>query len=84
MITKEQFQEWKTHPVTRELFKELKKTHQAMVDKLAYGNTIGDDAYLTHGLTNRVVGHIEGINQLLNITFYGETIENEVDERSGY
>ena len=84
MITAEQFQEWKTHPVTKELFIELKKTRQNIIDQLAYGNTIGPDAQATHGFTNRAIGQIDGLNQLLNISFDNEDVIDDVDERSGY
>ena len=84
MISAEQFQEWKNHPVTKELFVELKKSRQAIIDLLANGRSIGDDAQTTHGLTSKAVGQIEGLNQLLNISFEGDSIASEVDERSGY
>ena len=84
MLTSEQFQEWKNHPVTKELFAELKKTRQSIVDQLANGNSIGPDAQATHGFTNRAVGQINGLDQLLNISFEGDSGENDVDERSGY
>ena len=84
MLTSEQFQEWKNHPVTKEIFAELKKSRQAIVEQLANGNSIGPDAQATHGFTKRAVGQINGLDQLLNISFEGDSIENEVDERSGY
>lgn len=84
MITAEQFHEWKNHPVTKELFAALKKTKQDIVEQLANGNSIGPDAQATHGFTNRAVGQIDGLNQLLNISFEGDSVSNEVDERSGY
>lgn len=84
MITSEQFQEWKNHPVTKEIFAEFKKLKQSIVDQLANGNSIGPDAQATHGFTNRAVGQLDGLNQLLNISFDNETVESEVDERSGY
>ncbi len=85
MITAEQFQEWKTHPVTRELFTELKKTRQSIIEQLANGNSIGPDASSTHGFTNRAVGQLDGLNQLLNISFECDTVTDTVtDEVSGY
>lgn len=84
MITSEQFQEWKNHPVTKEIFAELKKVKQTLVEQLAEGNSIGYQADDTHGMTNKLVGQISGLNQLLNISFDNETVESEVDERSGY
>ena len=84
MITKEQFQEWKNHPVTKELFVELKKARQSLIEQLANGGTIGDTFDSTHGLTSKTVGQIDGLNQLLNISFEGDLVADEVDERSGY
>ena len=84
MITSEQFKEWKNHPVTKELFIELKKSRQSIIEQLANGGTIGADFDSTHGLTSRAVGQIDGLNQLLNISFEGDLVADEVDERSGY
>jgi len=69
MITKEQFSEWKTHPVTIEIYKEVKSAKQNLVLMLSEGATIGVTAEDTHGLTNKIVGQIDGLNQLLNLTY---------------
>lgn len=84
MITPEQFHEWKNHPVTKEIFVELKKTRQLLIDRLVIGSTIGDTAEITHGSTSRLVGHIDGLNQLLHISFENEANVATVDEVSGY
>jgi len=84
MLTSEQFQEWKTNAVTTEILTELRKVRKIMESKLSNGNTIGQNAYETHGMTNRVVGNIEGLDQILNISFEGDAVDNEVDEVSGY
>jgi len=84
MLTSEQFQEWKTNAVTTEILTELRKVRKVMESKLSNGNTIGKNAYETHGMTNRIVGNIEGLDQILNISFEGDSVENDVDERSGY
>lgn len=84
MLTSEQFHEWKNHPVTKEIFKEFKKVRQSIIDQLSNGGTIGQDFGATHGMTSKAVGQIDGLNQLLNISFEGDSVENEVDERSGY
>jgi hypothetical protein len=83
MISAEQFAEWKEHPVTKEIFKDLKGIRDSIKDQLANGNTIGGDAEATHGLTHRAVGQLDGINQLLGIHYAVEESE-EVDEQSGY
>ena len=84
MITNEQFQEWKTHPITKEIFAELTKVRASIIDQLSYGNTIGPDAQATHGFTNRAIGQIDGLNQILNISFAENDLDNNVDGISGY
>jgi len=84
MISAEQFAEWKQHPVTKEIFAEIKKVRSEIIEQLAYGNTIGPDAQATHGFTNRAIGQLDGLNQLLNISYAGDPIVDDVDERSGY
>jgi hypothetical protein len=85
MISAEQFAEWKEHPVTKEIFKEIRGCRDSIKDQLANGNTIGGDAEATHGFTNRAVGQLDGLEQLLNISYAAaETSEDEVNNQSGY
>ena len=84
MISVEQFAEWKEHPVTKEIFTDLKRVRDSIKDQLANGNTIGGDAEATHGFTNRAVGQLDGINQLLGIHYDGAEPKEEVDQYSGY
>jgi hypothetical protein len=72
MITKEQFVEWKTHPVTIEVYEEVVKAKQDLLKQLLQGVTIGQKADVTHGLTNRLIGQTEGLDQLLNLTYEDE------------
>ena len=72
MITKEQFIEWKTHPVTIEVYEEVERAKKDLQDQLMEGVTIGQRADVTHGLTSRMIGQIEGLNQLLNLTYEDE------------
>ena len=78
MISAEQFAEWKEHPVTKEIFSELKSVRDSIKDQLANGNTVGPDAEATHGFTNRAVGQLAGIDQVLNVTYGAEPLEYEV------
>jgi hypothetical protein len=71
-MDREQFEEWKSHPVTIEVFEEVEKHRSALKDALADGATIGSK---TH--TARVVGNIEGLNQLLNISYEGGDKDGE-------
>ena len=75
MITKEQFLEWKTHPVTIEVYKEVERAKQDLVLSLSEGFTIRQTAEDTHGTTNKAIGQIEGLNQLLNLTYEDEEEE---------
>lgn len=84
MITAEQFAEWKTHPVTEEIFDELRKSYDSLAERLIDGQSLGETAEETHAKTNRLVGNIEGLEQLLNISFAEEEVDNEVNETSGY
>lgn len=72
MVTKEQFNEWKTHPVTIEVYEEIAQAKQFLIERLSEGSTIGYEAQVTHGQTNKVIGQIEGLNQLLNLTYEDE------------
>jgi len=72
MITKEQFVEWKMHPVTIEVYEEVKRAKQDLQDQLMQGVSIGQRADVTHGLTSRMIGQVEGLNQLLNLTYEDE------------
>ena len=84
-ITKEQFAEWKEHPVTKEVFDKIKETKDALVEKLAEGQTVAQNADVTRGLTNKVIGQIEGLNQLLNIEFVDAfKSDDDKDQVGGY
>jgi uncharacterized phage-associated protein len=84
MISAEQFEEWKEHPVTKEIFSNLIELKESIKEQLAHGSTIGADAEATHSLTSRAVGQLDGINQLLNISYASEAPADEVNEQSGY
>lgn len=78
MITKEAFHEWKSNPTTIEIYKKLAETRGALEESLSSGQTLCTAADETHGSTARMVGNIEGLNQLLNIEFVDEKDETEV------
>lgn len=78
-MTKEDFIGWKNEPITIEIYKKLEETKQALMDGLANGQTLSTLADETHGGTARMIGNIEGLNQLLNISYEDET-EEEANE----
>ena len=84
MITAEQFAEWREQPVTKEIFDALQDVKDDLQERLASGQTIGQKADDTHGTTNKLVGQIEGLNQLLNISYVQDDPENDVSETTGH
>lgn len=79
-MTKEDFIGWKNEPITIEIYKKLEETKQALVDGLAAGQTLSTLADETHGNTSIMIGHIRGLNQLLNINYEDETQEEGEEE----
>ncbi len=84
MVTAEQFAEWKEQPVTKEIFGLLKETREVLQERLASGGTLAQKADVTHGLTSKMVGHIEGLNQLLNISYEDADESADVSEVTGH
>jgi len=84
MISAEQFAEWKEHPVTIEIFKEIKAVKESVIEQLANGNTVGGTAEQTHAFTSRAIGHLDGLTQLLNISYASAEEAEEVNSQSGY
>ena len=80
MITKEAFHEWKSNPTTVEILKTLAEAREVLGEGLASGQTLCTTADETHGSTARMIGNIEGLNQLLNIEFVDEKDKTEVLE----
>ena len=75
-INQEQFNEWAAHPVTIELFADIKRLKAELTEQILIGVTIGDTAERTHGMTNRLIGQIAGLDQLLNISFSDDEENN--------
>ena len=71
-MIKEQFHEWKANPTTLEVFEEIRGLKSALADSLASGNTICSTTSETALVTARIVGIIEGLNQLLDFNYEGK------------
>ena len=84
MVTAEQFAEWKEQAVTKEIFAALKTVKQELQDRLTEGATLAANAEETQGATHRIVGQIDGLNQLLNISYESEDIEDAVSDVTGH
>ncbi len=84
MITAEQFAEWKEQAVTKEIFGLLNEVKKDLQERLSSGQTVAERADKTHGMTNKLVGQIEGLNQLLNISYEAEEISTDVSDVTGH
>jgi uncharacterized phage-associated protein len=87
MITAEQFAAWKADPVTEEIYEKLSEIRDSFQEKLVEGQTLSMNADHTQALTHRLIGNIEGINQLLEIHYVNvsdESVESDVNDVSGY
>gem|GEM_PF-2273082 len=75
MMNKEQFDEWKSLSATILIFKQIEALKEVLTVDLASGATIGLTADQIAINTARIVGNIEGLNQILNISFLEEREE---------
>ncbi len=71
-MNKEQFHEWKSSPTTIEVFDEIFKLKIALMEALGDGSTVSDSVDSTAITTARIVGTIQGINQLLEYNYEEE------------
>ena len=74
-MNKEQFYEWRANPMTIEIFEAIEQARRVDEESLLNGNTLCVDPGETAQLTARIVGKIQGLNQLINISY-----EDEEDE----
>jgi len=85
MITAEQFSEWKTHPVTKEIFTGLKELKLTLTNQLTEGSFTEYGAEYAYGMLNKIIGQIAGIDQILNISYEDEKVDSgNVDSKSSY
>ena len=76
-MTNETFQEWKSLSVTIEIYEKLEELKRTLEKGLGEGQTLCITADETHGSTARKVGNIEGLNQILNISYEDEEEKKE-------
>ena len=75
-MSEEQFYGWMNDNRTLEIFGKLKELKSFLSDRLTDGNTICPTASETALLTAKTVGNIQGINQLLGITYLAKEKED--------
>lgn len=69
-ITKEQYEIWRTQRITQEIFKVLSKMRDEFKEQLAGGAVLNSaSGEQTLAAYSRVLGIIEGIDQVLNMDF---------------
>lgn len=67
MITPEALEAWKADPTTMQIFEAIKKIIAAQTEVLTTGQTLPDQTW-----TARIIGEIEGLNHVLNISHEGD------------
>jgi hypothetical protein len=77
-LTKEQFEVWRVHPITEEVFREVGNIRDGLKESLAEGRFLDvDSPHKTAMRTAEIVGHISGLDELLNISFAEEGEESD-------
>jgi len=72
-MNKEDFDQWKSNPVTKEVMEIIRDWRTAYANSLAMGGTYNPDSMEnTFGNTAKTVGVIEGLDQILNIAIVEE------------
>lgn len=74
-ITKEKFLEWRQNSTTEEILKQLDAYRKDMKEFLAGGGTLGNEVE-----TARVVGHIAGLSNIIDIEYE----ESSEERRENY
>ncbi len=64
----ELFQAWKCHPVTKELFKHLRKRRQELQDSWTKRNFVGNTEYEGVVTNSVAIGLCEAFEDVLNLT----------------
>jgi len=67
-IAKEDLDQWKIHPITKEVMAIIRDWRGAYAESLAMGGTFDPDSMeITFGNTAKTIGVIEGLDRILNI-----------------
>ena len=70
-ITKEEYESWVQDPITRKVLKQLEDKISGITSDLGTGRTLDEDnAEATLSRTARLVGKIEGINEIFNVVLF--------------
>ena len=77
-ISQNDFESWKAIPATQEFFKDVAKTKEEAEERLGRGQALNmSSAEETLAMTAKLVGFINGLNQVLNIYPNVADIESE-------
>ena len=69
VVSKEEFLEWKESKVTQQVLAYVRAKREEMKEYLAQGGTIAPNAQLS---TEALVGHLRGLDDILNIDYIVE------------
>ena len=75
LISQQEYSQWKQHPITREVVRELTRQRLHLCQTLETGGTVAVESVDTTALTTaRCSGKIEGIDLILNLQFEDEEV----------
>jgi len=68
VISEEDFHEWMQHPITQAYFREVNQKIKDLILSFKDGATVNkDNADYTVQETNKIIGKIEGLQEILDI-----------------
>ena len=79
-MNREDFLGWQANYVTEEIFEKLEELKQSLITDLSSGHTLATTADETAMLTARIVGKIEGLNQVLGLDYIEEAITTKEED----
>jgi len=68
-VTKEEYNEWKNHPVTKVIKQSIEEERDRLKDIISSGTVLED---FSEQKVARLIGHIEGLDYLLDIRYEDE------------
>ncbi len=73
-VTKEEYIEWKNHPVTKIVKQSIEEERDRLKEIVSSGAVLED---FSEQKVARLIGHIEGLNYLLDIRYEDEEDTND-------
>lgn len=69
ILTKEELDEWKSHPVTREVMKGIRNNYEDIKNQWSSGTYNSDDPMITHTANISALSQLRALEQLMDIDY---------------